>query len=96
MKITDEMVARARDAHQRAYPGGIVGARLIQMRAALEAVAGDIRIATAEEIISEIERCALVLATENDETGNYLVAAVLKKAADIVRTTVGISHAEEE
>ena len=36
-RITDEMVKQAAAAYQRAYPGGIVGARLVQVRAALEA-----------------------------------------------------------
>lgn len=89
MRVSEETVFAA----LRAFDVRFGYSKLERMRDALQVAAEDIRTATAEEVISEIERCALVLATENDETGNYLVAAVLKKAADIVRTTAGISRA---
>lgn len=49
--------------------------------------------AAGEEIISEIECCALVLATDSADSGSYLTAAVLQKAADIARTTAGLEAA---
>lgn len=72
----------------RAFDARAGYSKFERMRDALEAVVDDIRLDTANEIISELERCALVLATENDEVGNYLVAAVLQKAVDIVKTTM--------
>lgn len=45
--------------------------------------------ATAECIVSEIERCSKVLVTEADESGSDLVAAVLKK--DIARVAGGLT-----
>ena len=49
-----------------------------------------IRRHVAQEIVDEIDRCADVLVTEADESGNYLVAATLQKAADIARVTGGL------
>jgi len=48
-------------------------------------VAEIVRRHVAQEIVDEIERCTDTLVTEADESGHYLVAAVLQKAADIAR-----------
>lgn len=96
MKISDDAVkAATSDYIGPAYDNGDPGLRAVfedSMRSALTAAAPHIRRDAAEEIISELERCALVLAAESDERGNYLVAAVLQKAVDIARTTAGIEE----
>lgn len=53
-------------------------------------VAEVVRKHVAKEIVDEIDRCADVLVTDADESGNYLTAAVLQKASDIARVVGGL------
>lgn len=57
-------------------------------------VAEVVRRHVAQEIVDEIERCTDVLVTEADESGNYIVAAVLQKACDIARIVGDLTKRE--
>lgn len=59
-----------------------------------EHVAEVVRRHVAQGIVDEIERCTDVLVTETDESGNYIVAAVLQKACDIARVVGDLPNRE--